>query len=386
VKPVDAVIVGGGIVGAASAATLARRGIAVHLVDRGDFGGAVSGGSLACINAHMNSLAELELLAWCGREWAELDRRLAHSFEYNRCGKVTFIQHAEDLARAQGWIDAETPRGVLSRMLSPAEVREVEPGLTGPIVAATWHPDAATVNPFFAVRALLQDAADHGATISDHASVERLLVGGGKIQGVSTKAGDIRAPIVILATGPWTAGLAATAGVTLPILPRKAQCLATTSQPPAILRVVGACESEGGIEAGYTQIQQARSGQILFNTVLSGGKTGPGAQDVVPEVDARFVFDSIEMLLTLFPGLRGIELMRSWVRYEAVTPDDRFVIGPTGPEGLMIAAGDGGTGFVRAPAIAHILADRIEGKETAFRTDIYAPSRFDNATAEGQRP
>ena len=70
---------------------------------------------------------------------------------------------------------------------------------------------------------------------------------------------------------PGPAPLAATVGVSLPIVPRKAQCLATTRQPPRIRTVVGACKSDGGVDAGYTQIQQARSGQILFNTVLAGG-------------------------------------------------------------------------------------------------------------------
>ncbi|WP_029076723.1 NAD(P)/FAD-dependent oxidoreductase [Kaistia adipata] len=377
VKTVDAIVIGGGIVGAMTAATLARRGLAVHLLERGAFGGAVSGGSLACINAHMNSLDELETLKWCGDAWAGLDDRLGHSFEYNRSGKITFILRQADVARAEAWIAAETPRGVAARLLTPAEVRDVEPGLTGPIVAATWHPEAATVNPFFAVRAMLADAADHGATMASHTAVDRILVQNGKVRGVATATGTVEAPHVVIAAGPWTADVAATAGVTLPIVPRKAQCLATTAQPPTILRVIGACESDGGIEAGYTQIQQARSGQILFNTVLSGGQGDPSGRNAVPEVDRRFVFDSIEMLMHLFPATRGIELMRSWVRYEAVTPDDRFVIGPAGPEGLLIAAGDGGTGFVRSPAIAEIIADRIEGRESHFRTDIYAPSRFD---------
>lgn len=377
VRSLDAIVIGGGIVGAMTAATLARRGLSVHLLERGDFGGAVSGGSLACINAHMNSLDELETLKWCGEAWAELDDRLDHSFEYNQSGKITFILREPDIAHAEAWIAAETPRGVVARLLTPTEVRVVEPGLTGPILAATWQPDAATVNPFFAVRALLADAADHGAVITSHVAVERILVQGGKVRGVATATGILAAPHVIIAAGPWTGDIAATAGVTLPIQPRKAQCLATTAQPPTILRVIGACESDGSIEAGYTQIQQAKSGQILFNTVLAGGQNDPTGRNAIPEVDRRFVFDSIQMLMHLFPATHGVELMRSWVRYEAVTPDDRFVIGPAGPDGLLIAAGDGGSGFVRSPAIAKIIADRIEGRETPFRTDIYAPSRFD---------
>ena len=70
------------------------------------------------------------------------------------------------------------------------------------------------------------------------------------------------------------------------------------------------------------------------------------------------------------------ELLRSWVRYEAVAPDDRFLVGPAGPEGLFIAAGDAGTGFVRAPAIGQLIAEMVAQSETSLRGDLYRPDRF----------
>ena len=180
----------------------------------------------------------------------------------------------------------------------------------------------------------------------------------------------------MLASGPWTARLAASLDMNLPIRPHRAQCLATVRIPPSILRVVGACESEGGVEAGYTQIQQSRDGQVLFNTVLADGLVDDGAQDRIPEVDAAFVRNSVEMLLFLFPDLWRVHLLRSWVRFEAVTPDNRFLIGPLGPEGLWIAAGDCGTGFTRAPAIARLIGQMLGGEHPAFDTTLYAPERF----------
>ncbi len=57
------------------------------------------------------------------------------------------------------------------------------------------------------------------------------------------------------------------------------------------------------------------------------------------------------MLTTLFPSLRDISMLRSWVRFEAVTPDDRFLAGRLPREGLLIASGDNGTGFCRSPSL-----------------------------------
>jgi sarcosine oxidase subunit beta len=140
--------------------------------------------------------------------------------------------------------------------------------------------------------------------------------------------------------------------------------------------VIAACESRGGVAAGYTQIQQAASGQLLFNTVLSGGLAAEGAQNHVPEVAPAFVRNSIRQLLWLFPSLSGVELLRSWVRYEAVTPDDRFLVGPTPIENLYLAAGDGGGGFARSVAIGRVIADHLDGRPPPVDASAWSPGRF----------
>ncbi|SHF96185.1 sarcosine oxidase subunit beta [Kaistia soli DSM 19436] len=375
VKRADAIVVGAGVVGAATAAALAESGRRVLVLEQGVPGGAVSGASLACIGTHMMDEEELPLLTWCCEAWAELDRR-APRFEYNRCGQLRFLRHENERRSAETWIGIERAAGLRPELLDPAEVQAIEPGLTGPIVAATWSPDSAVVNPFLAVRTLLDVARSGSADVVSGATVTALVTRGGRIAGVETSLGRFEASIVVIAGGPWTQRLAATADVELPIVPRKAQCLATVGTRPVIRTVVGACKAEGGVDAGYTQIQQAASGQVLFNTVLEGGVTATGSPEIVPEVDRAFVRDSVDTLLFLFPALAGLDLLRSWVRYEAVTPDDRFLTGPAGPEGLFVAAGDGGTGFVRSLGMARIIRDRIDGTTPPCRDDLYDVGRF----------
>ncbi len=374
-RTAEVIVVGAGIVGSAIGAELALLGHDVMIVEQGVPGAAVSGASLACIGSHMVDMEELPLLAWACEAWRTLDEEIG-GFEYTPCGQLRFILNEEDLATARAWIDVERKAGLNVKLLEPNEVREVEPSLTGPVVAASWSKDDAVVNPFLAVRAFLNRARECGARLETHCRVDSLIEREGKIAGVRCAETHMSAEHVVLASGPWTARLAASLGMYLPIRPRKAQCLATVSIPPSILRVVGACESDGGVEAGYTQIQQSRSGQVLFNTVFADGLVKDGAQDRIPEVDSAFVRDSVETLLFLFPGLRNVQFLRSWVRFEAVTPDDRFLIGPLGPEGLWVAAGDCGTGFTRAPAIARLIGQMLGGDQPAFDTTLYASDRF----------
>lgn len=375
-RTADAVVVGGGIVGTAIARQLARDGVDAVLVERKAFGGAVSGASLACLGTHMHSLDELEVLVESCALWRSISDELGDPFEYNRCGQLRFILREEDLPVAQRWIDGERAFGLDPELLSPEAVRDKEPLLTGPIVAASHSPGDATVNPFLAVRALLRDGGNAGLKAFANTAVTGLQMDGDRVAGVQTERGSIATGNVILAAGPWSGQLARHADLDLPLVPRQAQCVASVRQPPSIRTVVGACESAGGVESGYTQIQQAASGQILFNMVTAPAATRPGAEDRINEAPIGFVRDSIRTLTMLFPSLSEILMLRSWVRFEAVTPDDRFLAGRLPRRGLIAAAGDNGTGFCRAPVLGRLISRIVRGEAAMPADTLYAPSRF----------
>ena len=380
----DVIVVGAGIVGCAIAYELSLAGASVALLDKGDIGGAVTGGSLACIGTHMISRDEMPLLIRACARWRGLTDELDAGFEYHAGGQMRFVRAESDIAVAQSWIALERSYGLPAELLDPAAVRERVPALRGPILAATWSPNDATVNPFLACRALVEAASRKGARAFPGTAVTAIHRAAGRVTGVQCGTQRLSANHVVDAAGPWAARIAAMAGCTVPIVPRKAQCLATVAVAPVIPCVVGACESAGGVEAGYTQIQQAAQGQILFNTVLAGGVRGQGQPEDDLTVDRRFVHDSVDMLLWLFPDLRDVALLRSWCAYEGVTPDDHFLIGPVaGVEGFLIAAGDGGTGFNRAPVIGQMVAAWVTGDDSAEAMRPYLPSRFPAQSAAG---
>lgn len=381
----DVVVVGAGVVGCAAAYELSRAGLRVALLDQGDVGGAVTGGSLACIGTHMLSRDELPLLIRARARWHELVDELETRFEYNVGGQMRFVRTEAELEVARGWIALERSFGLEPEILDPEAVRGRVPCLTGPILASTWSPRDATVNPFLSCRAFVEAAVRLGCRVMPGTSVDAIETSAGRVVALRAGPDRIAADWVVVAAGPWSARVAAMAGSRIAIVPRKAQCLATVAMPPILPCVVGACESAGGVEAGYTQIQQAASGQILFNTVLAGGVGADGRQESDRTVDRRFVRDSAAMLLWLFPGLAGVPVLRSWSAYEAVTPDDRFLLGPVPEvERLLIAAGDNGTGFNRAPVLAQMLVALVCGRPSPMSPRPYAPSRFDAvAMADG---
>ncbi len=378
----DAVVVGGGILGAATALALVQAGMKPLLLEARAFGGAVTGASLAAIGTHMHGMEEYALLRHAGQLWSDLAEATGNPFEYNRQGKLCYILHPEDMAVGAGWVTREQALGAEVALLSPEEARRREPLMTGPLLGATWAPDTATVNPFLGLRTVLRLAREAGAAALANTPVTGLRVESGRIAGVDTPRGPVHAPHVVLAGGPWTARLAGMAGIALPIRPRQAQCLATMRQPPGtIRRVVSACERAGGVDSGYTQIQQAASGQVLFNTVTAPFDPPEGAQDHIHEVPPGFVLESIDTLLMLFPSLSAQPLLRSWVRFEGVTPDSRFLAGSLPLPGLHVAAGDNGSGYCRALMLAEHLAAAVTGTGglppdlAARAARLYAPMR-----------
>ena len=96
----------------------------------------------------------------------------------------------------------------------------------------------------------------------------------------------------------------------------------------------------------------------------------------------RSLAASARTLVGLFPALADARLLRSWAACEAWTPDERFVIGavPDRP-GLVVAAGDCGTGFVRAPLVAFAVAQILEDVDPGVDVLPYAPTRFEQLDA-----
>ena len=383
----EVIVVGGGIVGLAAALALAEAGAAPLLLEARSFGGAVTGGSLAAIGTHMHGLEEYAVMDEACALWRDLAARTGNPFEYNPQGQIGFLLDADGVEAGERWVADERALGADCRLVTPAELAEIEPNLTGPILGATFAPDTATVNPFLAARTVLSLARAAGASARDHAPVADLLVEAGRVAGVRMENGtEIRAEHVVLASGPWTQDVSARVGIALPLVPRQAQCLATLRQRPGtIRRIVSAVESGGGVDSGYTQIQQAGSGQILFNTVVGLIETPEGARDRINEVPSGFVLTSIDTLSLLFPSLAGVPLLRSWVRFEAVSPDARFLAGRLPRDGLWICAGDNGSGYCRALMLGRFLAGEITGQPAlapALRAEaraLYDPDRFGRA-------
>ena len=376
-------IVGGGVLGCATAWELARRGHRPLLLERGDLGCAISGASLAAVTRHLVSApAELGFVMDSCDRWDamadELRAATGIDIELDRTGQLRIVEQGdgmhEALADVAQGVEHERALGLDVRMVDAAEVAVIAPALNPDVVAGgSFCPVDGKLNPLATVRALAAAARLAGAEL--RTGVRVLGIEPGDPVRLRTTRGDVEADRVVVAAGPWSQMLLAPLDerLSLGLVPKRAQCCATAAVPPVIAPVLASVSV--GIADGYTQLHQTRAGQVLFNTVVPSADPRDG-DDLVSAVDAHFLVESAQTLVRLLPALRDAPLQRSWDACESWTGDHRLAIGevPAAP-GVVVCSGDSGTGFLRAPAAARAVAAILDGVAPDFDLGPYAPGR-----------
>jgi glycine/D-amino acid oxidase-like deaminating enzyme len=206
--------------------------VRVALLDRGEVSGETTGlgeGNVLCSDKEAGP--ELALAAAGLALFDEIEELLGESAGIRRKGAL--VVHTDEV----GWaaeparLDDLREAGVECLLLDVQAVREAEPELTGSMFGASWFPHDLQCSPRAIARGLAREAERLGAAVMTGCEVRAIAVDGGRIEGLETAGGRIAADAVVLAAGAWSAPLARSAGLELPVEPRKGQLVRLECRP-----------------------------------------------------------------------------------------------------------------------------------------------------------
>jgi D-amino-acid dehydrogenase len=353
----DAVVVGGGIVGAALTLHLTDSGARVLLVDAQRPGRATDAGAGILSPQTLASEDEpwVALGLAAGRHYEELHRRLGaerpEPTGYERCGLVKLAVRESDGAAFDWVAGLARGRGRVTD-IAPDEAHAMVPVL-GPVLRALYNPDAARVDGRQLRAALLTAATAAGAEVREPA-VASLVEGARGTPRIVVDGADMSAGAVALCGGAWTPELAARFGVPVSVVPHRGQIVHLDT---------------GDAATGSWPIVQPVLGYYLVP--WPGGRVAAGAT-VEPEagfdasVTAGGVYEVLRETLRVAPGLRGARLVDVRVGLRPTTPDDRPLLGRVpGTDRVFVATGHGANGLLLGPYSARLVADAILGREPA---------------------
>ncbi len=373
----DVVVVGAGVVGASCAYYLAASGARVTLLDRSFVASGSSGACEGNVLAWDKELErELPLALRSAELWAELAERLPDDFEYDRKGSVVVAETETELAASAERAQTLAGLGVQGELLDAAALRREEPYAAHDLPGGVLYPGDAQLEPRLATVALVRAAVAAGAKLITDRAVDRIIRSRGRVTGLETSAGRIATGSIVVASGVWTPALLETAGLSVPVTPRKGQIVVLERSPVRFRRKLSEAGYVAAVEADDAALQIA---MVVESTVSGTALLGSSRQHVGfdREVDLSVAAAIARRAARFFPVLQDARALRVYAGLRPLTPDHVPIVGPFAEApNLCVATGHEGAGIGLAPATGELVAAWHAGEPTPLPIEWFSPDRF----------
>jgi len=388
----DVLVIGGGIVGAATAYHLARRGVSVTLLEADRLASGATGRNLGFIWLHTRKKGpELDLVMATRSGLESLPDELGEDFGLRTNGGLIYAVTEAQAVVMREFVDARVADGLAMEYLTGDEARALAPILPETVVAASFCPLDAQMDSRRFVRAFANAAQRAGATIEEGAAVRTLKTTRRRITSVDTDSGPITAGQVVLAAGAWTPFLAAQLGLDVPIHPMRLQIVQTEPMPPRLDHLLygPAAVKQYAIFQGLPSFRpetfatdlEDRLGLALLESACQAadGSYLLGCAMDYPGFDWQPDLAGVSLvsdgLRAAIPELRAAHFARAWAGILPFTTDNLPIIGrPAEFDDLILAAGHV-FGNGAGPTTGRLVADVYCGNEPALDMTPFRPDR-----------
>ncbi|RMF22539.1 MAG: glycine oxidase ThiO [Cyanobacteria bacterium J083] len=331
------IVIGGGIIGLATAIELQQQGAKVIILSRDmqEAAAHAAAGMLAPLAEGIPAGAMLDLALksrWLYPEWIEkLERLTGIATGYFPCGILCPRYSLPVTQDSPNWLDQ-------------AAIRLYEPDLGEQVVGGYWYAEDGQVDNRQLVKALLQAAQSLGIEIKEKVAVNAMQIKGERVEYLLTNVGKLRAERYILATGSWASEL-----LPIPVRPIKGQMMAVrmpkqVHQPLPLKRVLF------GEDSIYLVPRQ--DGRLIVGATVE-------EVNWQPHNTAQGIQTLLNKATKLYPAISDWTIEEFWWGFRPGTPDELPILGTTSYQNLILATGHHRNGILLAPVTAKLIADLV---------------------------
>lgn len=375
------VVIGGGIVGMATAYYLAKDGPDVVVCEQSHPGSGSTERALGGIRAQFSSSANIALSQHAMAVWNGFEDQFGIDIGYRQHGYLFLTADKSTATMLERNVAVQREHGVPSEYVDPAEARTYLPELHADRYrAAAYSPEDGTADPHLALQGFADAARDAGVDIRTGVEVTGIDTGGdldGSLSGVVTNEGRVEAEYVVNAAGPWASAVGAMVGLSLPVAPKRRQIAVVDPSMPypedAPLTV--------DIDTG-AHFAPDRAGDALVAGHFGGSDPDHDPNAYSTDYDLEWLATALERSSDI-AGYFGDEtrVKSGWAGLYAVTPDHSPIIEETRP-GFVNAVGFSGHGFMHAPATGQLVTDIVRrGRTDMVDLNRFRLDRFDDGDA-----
>ena len=372
----DAIVIGGGTIGAWCAYFLRRSGLErVVLIEKRTLGQGASSRAAGIVRTQGGTPWAVQLGEWSRRFYLGQHDELGIDSGFTPQGYLLPCFTDNDVTAARERMAMQVSLGLRVRWLEPGQVDALNPTLApGRTLGGTYCADDGYLTPPRNVTAYAVALATSEVEVREKVTFTGLTIDDGRVTGVQTSAGPVSAPLVVLTGGPELAEVGGLAGITIPTGGVRHQVAVTEPHPDlAPERVPMVFDLAAGL---YWRPEE---GGLLFG--MSNPDEQPGA---ARSVDDAYLALMRQRLAELVPVTASLGLRRTWAATIDYTPDHLPIIGPAIVRGEILpgatVASAGGAGMMWGPAVARATADvALTGRSDVVDVTDLGLDRFDEA-------
>jgi sarcosine oxidase subunit beta len=362
----DAVVIGGGVMGCATALHLARGGMRCALVDRGPLCREASGVNAGTLTLHMTraALVPYAMRAW--QMWMEAEKWLGLGVLATQAPGLTLAFTEGECELVETRARARREYGAPIEVIGPQRAREIEPGLHPGVLRAGYCEIDGFASAYLTGRAFRHALLNAGVDVMENAPVESIASGdaGHAVRFAETGRTPLHARRVVLAGGVWIENMLGWLGVPIPIKVLVNQLIVTERIRPVMRTVLS-------VANGLLSLKQFANGTVL----IGGGWQGVGDRER-GGVEARpeNLVGNMRLAAHAVPALAEARIARIWLGLEAETADAMPIIGevPGVPNAYVV--GSAHSGYTSGPFMGRILAQHILGQQPDL--PLFDPARL----------